>query len=90
MRSHCVNVAVFAVRIAQTLSRDLSCQREVGLASLLHELGVAELPDKLLYKVKSPTREEMKLLRERSARGATILQHLGPEYRWLSRCISSL
>ena len=41
---HSVNVTLLALRLAQTLDYEVHNQIKVGLAALLHELGVALLP----------------------------------------------
>ncbi len=48
--THSVNVAVLSIRLAQTLNYNLEHQVRVGLAGLLHEIGVAWLPERLLHK----------------------------------------
>jgi HD-GYP domain-containing protein (c-di-GMP phosphodiesterase class II) len=88
--THSVNVAVFSIRISQTLNCDLRTQREVALAALYHELGVVELSKDLVYRTKNPTREEMNRLRERPLYSARIFRNMGPEYYWLSRIVGQV
>jgi HD-GYP domain-containing protein (c-di-GMP phosphodiesterase class II) len=87
---HCVNVAVFATRIAQTLNCDLQAQREVCLGGLLHELGVSRLPSKLVHKSDLLTSSEVKQLKRRPLGSAEIINRLGKEYRWLGRMVSQV
>ncbi|MDA2935390.1 HD domain-containing protein, partial [Acidobacteria bacterium AH-259-D05] len=73
--NHCVNVAILGLRISQTLKYDLQKQIKVGLAALLHEIGVA-----WMVKEPGPVSPDMP---QRPVYSAEILTKLGPEYDWL-------
>lgn len=77
---HGVNVAVYAVKMAQDLGFDEEHQVEIGLAGLLHDVGIALLPDALLHKKGPLADAELSLLRERPNSAARILQCLGPAH----------
>ncbi|MDA2923388.1 cyclic nucleotide-binding domain-containing protein, partial [Acidobacteria bacterium AH-259-L09] len=47
--THSVNVTILSLRIAQTLKYNLQKQRRLGLAALLHEIGVGWLPNRLRH-----------------------------------------
>ena len=40
LSAHSINVAILSLRLAQTLKYDLQKQVRVGIAALLHEIGV--------------------------------------------------
>jgi HD-GYP domain-containing protein (c-di-GMP phosphodiesterase class II) len=77
---HGVNVAVYAVKMAQDLGFDEEHQVQIGLAGLLHDVGIALLPDALLHKKGPLADAELSLLRERPNSAARILQCLGPAH----------
>ncbi|MFQ5930697.1 MAG: HD-GYP domain-containing protein, partial [Acidobacteriota bacterium] len=78
--THSVNVTILSVRIAQTLKYDLQKQRRLGLAALLHEIGIGWIPDKLLRQAGKVS----KRVRQRSVYSAEILKKLCPDYPWLA------
>lgn len=84
--AHCVNVAIFSLRMAQTLKYDLENQFQVGLAGLLHEIGVARLPKRVLHQPQ-PMHSEM---RHRPAYGAELLHKFNPECDWLIESVGQV
>jgi HD-GYP domain-containing protein (c-di-GMP phosphodiesterase class II) len=84
--THCVNVSVLSLRLSQTLGYLLQKQIEVGLAALLHEIGVAKLPQGMLQEA-GEVRPEA---RQRPVYGAKILEELCPEYGWLARTVGQV
>jgi HD-GYP domain-containing protein (c-di-GMP phosphodiesterase class II) len=87
---HSVNVAIIAARVAQFLGLGLQKQREVCLAGLLHELGVAKLPAELIHHEGSLTSEDLKLIRRRPIQSGKIISELGPEYVWLAEIVGQV
>ncbi|MEE8162174.1 MAG: HD domain-containing phosphohydrolase [Acidobacteriota bacterium] len=77
---HSVNVMVLALRIAGTMKCDHQEQMRVGLAAILHELGIGQVPDRLLHQ-EGPVREEV---RHRPAYSAEVLARFCPKYGWLA------
>ena len=59
---HGVNVAVYAIKIAKYLGFKSENQIELGLAGLLHDVGTAAIPDKIIYKQKQLSEKEIKIL----------------------------
>jgi len=84
--THSVNVAVLSIRLAQTLNYNLEHQVRVGLAGLLHEIGVAWLPERLLHK----TGEVSSEVRQRPVYGAKILGHLKPPFDWMAQIVGQI
>jgi len=84
--THCVNVSVLSLRLSQTLGYLLQKQIEVGLAALLHEIGVATLPEGMLQEA-GQVRPEA---RQRPVYGAKILETLCPEYGWLAKTVGQV
>ena len=83
---HPVNVAVFAIKMADHLGFEKSKQVEIGMAGLLHDVGMAVVPDKILYKQGKLNDAEKKIFRQRPNFSSKILRTLGPEYAYLAEC----
>ena len=84
--AHSVNVAILSLRLAQTLNYDKENQVRLGLAALLHELGVVSLPKQLVHET-GPVSPEV---RQRPAYGAKILQAFYPKYDWLFETVGQV
>jgi len=84
--AHSVNVAILSLRLAQTLNYNREDQVKVGLTALLHEMGVASLPKRLLHET-GPVSSEV---RQRPVYGAKILQGFYPEYDWLFETVGQV
>lgn len=87
---HSVNVAVYAIKMAQDLGFDEERQVQIGLAGLLHDVGIALLPEPLIHKKVPLTAEELNLLRERPNSAARILQCLGSEHGLIAECAAQV
>jgi HD-GYP domain-containing protein (c-di-GMP phosphodiesterase class II) len=83
---HPVNVAVFAIKMADHLGFEKSKQVEIGMVGLLHDVGMAAVPDKILYKQGKLNDAEKKIFRQRPNFSSKILRTLGPEYAYLAEC----
>ncbi len=84
--AHSVNVAILSLRLAQTLNYKLENQVRVGLAALLHEMGVVWLPKQLLHET-GPVSSEV---RQRPVYGAKILQGFYPQRDWLFETVGQV
>ncbi len=84
--THSVNVAILSIRLAQTLNYSLEDLFRVGLAGLLHEIGVAWLPERLLHQTGQVSSE----VRQRPLYGAKILGHLKPPFDWIALIVGQV
>ena len=87
---HPVNVAVFAIKMAAHLGFEKSKQVEIGMSGLLHDVGMAAVPDKILDHQGGLNAEEMKVFRQRPNFSSKILGTLGPEYAYLAECAAQV
>jgi HD-GYP domain-containing protein (c-di-GMP phosphodiesterase class II) len=87
---HGVNVAVYAIKLAKYLEFKQENQIELGLAALLHDVGTAAIPDKVIYKRKKLNAEEIKIFQERPNYSYKILQQFGSDYAYLAQCASQV
>jgi hypothetical protein len=87
---HPVNVAVFAIKMADHLGFQKSIQVEIGMAGLLHDVGMAVVPDNILYKKGRLDNAEVKIFRQRPNFSSKILRTLGSEYAYLAECAAQV
>ncbi len=75
--SHSVNVAILSVAIADTLKLPSHKMIEVGMAGLLHELGMFKLPDNFQTANRTLTEAEKRALSAHPLLGYRTLRDLG-------------
>jgi len=85
--THCANVAIFGAKIALSLELPIDEVLQVIQAGLLHDLGMARLPESILFKEGELSEEERAVMQEHPSFGAEIVSPLGPEHEWLQRAI---
>lgn len=85
--THCANVAIFAAKIA--MSRDMSLDETLRViqAGLVHDVGMARLPESILFKEGALTDEEREVMQQHPLLGAEVISRLGTEFAWLQRAI---
>jgi HD-GYP domain-containing protein (c-di-GMP phosphodiesterase class II) len=83
---HPVNVSIFAIKMAAHLGFDKARQVEIGMAGLLHDVGIAAIPDKILSQKGKLNEEDKKLYRRCPNFSYKILQTLGNQYAYLAEC----
>ena len=87
LADHCVNVAIIAGKIADGMGRGMEDTLRVILAGLLHDVGMARLPQELLQKEGRLTEEEYDIVKRHPVEGAEIIGTLGSDYDWLRRVV---
>lgn len=87
---HGVNVAVYAVKLAQELGCDRERQVELGLCGLLHDIGMARIPEALLHHGGTLTEPDLAVLRARPVAAFDILQRLGPDAAPAADCAAQV
>jgi HD-GYP domain-containing protein (c-di-GMP phosphodiesterase class II) len=76
---HSVNVAIYGIKIAQDLGFDPERQIQIGTAGLFHDIGMALIPEAIIYKQGPLNEKEVKALKGRPNLAFKILQSLGPD-----------
>lgn len=80
--AHCLNVAVLAMALAEATGRSGSEVRSLGLAGLLHDVGKARLPARLLERAREGSRDEQPdAFRRHPELGCRLLLDSGRELR---------
>lgn len=84
--NHSVNVAIYAVKMAETLGYSPERQIEMGMVGLFHDIGMAKIPSEIIYKKDKLNDREFHLIKERPKLGYEILRQFGDEYAYLAEC----
>lgn len=87
LADHCVNVAIISGKIADGMGRGMEGTLQVILAGLLHDVGMARLPQELLQKEGRLTEAEYEIVKRHPTDGAEIVGALGADYEWLARVV---
>ncbi|MEE8432492.1 MAG: HD domain-containing phosphohydrolase [Candidatus Desulfatibia sp.] len=85
-----VNVAIYAIKMADNLGLSKDRQVEIGMAGLLHDIGMAIIPEKLIYKQQKLSEAEFKIFKERSNYSYKILKAFGDDYPYLAECAAQV
>jgi len=84
---HCINVFVYSVKIGMALGyygRQLS---ELGLAALLHDIGMTKVPGEIINKTNQLSDKELNTIKKHPIYGHEITMKLGKEYVWLAEVV---
>ncbi len=81
---HSVNVTILSLKLAGTLGWNSAKVQRVGLAALIHEIGVTKLPAGLTQNESTLGNDELSLLRRRPALTAQLLAEVQSGYDWLA------
>lgn len=86
--AHCANVALLAGKITMGLGWGVDGVLRAIQAGLLHDIGMARLPDRVLLKAGKLSEDEWELVRQHPHNGAEIIGRLGEEYEWLRLAVA--
>lgn len=70
---HAINVSLLAMALAEFTELDADAVRELGMAALLHDIGMASLPPELLGKAEQLNTAERELMKRHPIEGARII-----------------
>ena len=73
LAAHAVNVTILSMVLAEQVQLDEAAVRRVGVAALLHDIGMALLPDALIEKAGQFTTQERELVKRHPADGARLI-----------------
>ena len=79
-----INVSIYAVRLAHQLGYSGEKQVEIGMAGLLHEVGMCRVPDSIIAKKEQLTPQEFKIIQQHSEFGYQILEAYGEAHPYLA------
>ena len=81
---HDVKVTFVALIVGKGLGYDSRMLLKLGLAGLLENVGMYEIPEDILQKKGHLDDEAMAMIREHPKRSYEILAELGEKYRWMA------
>jgi len=81
---HSINVAIYALKMADDLALGQTSKIELAMAALLHDIGMAVIPDKILYKQEALSQQEIDILRNRPNYSYKILRSFGDGFAYLA------
>jgi len=87
---HSINVAIYALKMADDLGFDQTSKIELAMAALLHDIGMAVIPDKILYKQEELSPQEVEILRNRPNYSYKILRSFGDGFAYLAETASQV
>jgi len=88
-RVHGINVAIFAIKIGEGLGYKRDQLVELGIAALIHDIGMCKIPDEVVNKEGVLTNEEYALIKKHPQFGYDIIFNaLGEKYKWLAEVVS--
>jgi len=88
-RVHGINVAIFAIKIGEGQEFYTSRYHELGIAALIHDIGMCKIPDEVVNKEGVLTNEEYALIKKHPQFGYDIIFNaLGEKYKWLAEVVS--
>ncbi len=77
--THSLNVSVLAMALAEFRGLAPRDVRAMGVAGLMHDLGMVRVPHEILQKPEPPTEKEWELIREHPKHGAQIILASEPQ-----------
>ena len=81
-----INVAIYAIKMVENLGWSKERQIEIGMAGLVHDIGMTLIPEKLIFKQQKLSEAEFKIFQERPNYSYKILKSLGDDYAYLAEC----
>lgn len=87
LASHSVNVFVYAIKLGLGLKYTRHQLIELGLASLVHDIGMTSIPEEIIKKANPLDKKEFNIIKTHPLEGYGIISSLGKEYNWLAEVI---
>ena len=81
---HGINVAIYAIKMAADLGFNQTKTIELAMAALLHDIGMAFVPDDIVYKQEELSRQEIDIFRNRPNHSYEILRSFGNGFAYLA------
>jgi len=83
---HSINVALYAIEMAKALGWKEEKQIEIGMLGLFHDIGIAAIPEKIIYKQEQLSEKELRFFKERPNLSYKILRTFSNRYAYLAEC----
>lgn len=83
---HSINVALYAIKMAKVLGWKEEKLVEIGMLGLFHDVGIAAIPEKIIYKQEQLSEKEFRFFKERPNFSYKILRAFSDRYAYLAEC----
>ncbi len=70
---HALNVAILSMGLAEQLGFEDQAVREIGLAGMLHDIGMVRVPVELIAKSEQLTADDRRIIQQHPVNGARII-----------------
>lgn len=87
MAVHFVNVAILAIEIGIGLKYEKENLIELGVAGLLHDIGMCKIPGEIINKPGSLSHKEYDIIKMHPEYGLKILSYLKEQHPWLNQVV---
>lgn len=84
---HSINVFICSVKIGMALGYHRRQLVELGIAALLHDIGMAKVPEEITKKTNKLSNKELNALKKHPIYGHEIIMKLGKEYERLAEVV---
>jgi len=81
--SHSVNVAIFALKVGIGLKYDREKLLRLGIAALLHDIGMINVPNNIIFKHGKLTASEFAIIKQHPNYGYEMVKHLKSDYPYI-------
>ncbi|MCR4289454.1 MAG: HD domain-containing protein [Candidatus Scalindua sp.] len=85
LAAHSANVCIYSLILGKGANYPQEMLIELGIAALLHDLGMIFIPNEIVNKKEKLTTSELKQLEKHPSYTYKILQTLGKKYLWLAK-----
>ena len=82
--SNLLNTAIMSIKIGMGLKYTRDDLLRLGLAAILHDLGMGLIPDNILNKQGPLSLDERNLVKRHPEQGAQAIRHLGEDAAWVA------
>jgi HD-GYP domain-containing protein (c-di-GMP phosphodiesterase class II) len=84
---HSINVFICSVKIGMALGYHGHQLLELGIAALLHDIGMTKVPEEIIKKTNQLSNKELATIKKHPIYGHEIIMNLGKEYAWLAKVV---
>jgi len=84
---HSLNVFIYSVKVGLELGYHGRQLLELGLAAMLHDIGMIKVPEEIIKKGNLLSEEELDIIKKHPVYGHEIIMKLGREYMWLAEAV---
>ncbi len=85
--SHCLNVALYSLKLGIGFGYSMDELKELTMAGLLHDVGLLKIPEEIIEKDAELTGMESEEIRKHTQFGYDIVAELGPRFEKIAKVV---